>query len=83
MKRLVCLISLVAASALAGEGDAKSQPINLAAVMRLAGANNLDIQIAEQRLVTAQAEHEQALLQFFPYVSPDVSFKRHEGNIQT
>src|SRR5258708_37604171 len=51
--------------------------------MRLAGANNLDIQIAEQRLVEAQAGHEQALLQFFPYASPGVAFKRHEGNLQT
>ena len=77
----VCAAGIVAASA--GETTSRPQPINLAAVMRLAGANNLDIQIAEQRLVEAQAGHEQALLQFFPYVSPGVAFKRHEGNIQT
>ena len=59
------------------------QPINLAAVMRLAGAKNLDIQIAQQRFLEAQAAHEQALMQFFPYVSPGVAFKRHEGNAQT
>ena len=56
---------------------------NLAAVMRLAGAKNLDIQIAQQRFVEAQAAHEQAVMQFFPYVSPGVAFKRHEGNAQT
>ena len=59
------------------------QPINLPAVMRLAGAKNLDIQIAEQRLIEAQAAHEQANFQFFPYLSPGIGFKRHEGNIQT
>lgn len=69
-------------SALGGEDAAKSQSINLAAVMRLAGAKNLNIQIAEQRLVEAQASHEQALMQFFPYVSPSVTFRRHEGNTQ-
>lgn len=82
MKPLACLLSLLAVAALAGEGASKPQPVNLAAVMKLAGANNLDIQIAEQRLVEAQAGHEQALLQFFPYVSPGVAFRRHEGNTQ-
>jgi len=82
MKARVAICGLLAGAcaALAAE---KPQPINLAAVMRLAGAQNLDIQIAEQRLVEAQAAHEQALLQFFPYVAPGVSFRRHEGNIQT
>jgi outer membrane protein TolC len=80
---LVCAYAAGAMTTLAGEGAPSPQAINLAAVMRLAGANNLDIQIAEQRFIEAQAAHEQALLQFFPYVSPGVSFRRHEGNIQT
>ena len=70
-------------TALAGDDSPKTQPINLAAVMRLAGAKNLGIQIAQQRFLEAQAAHEQALLQFFPFVSPGVSLRRHEGNIQT
>ncbi len=81
MKTARWMLALLASGALAAEP--KPQPINLAAVMRLAGAQNLDIQIAEQRLIEAQAAHEQALLQFFPYVSPGISFRRHEGNIQT
>ncbi len=73
---------LLAVSAFAGDGPARTQPINLAAVMRLAGADSLDIKLAEQRLAEAQAAHEEALLQFFPYVTPGVSFRRHEGNTQ-
>ena len=61
---------------------AEPQPINLAAVMRIAGAENLDIQITEQRLIEAQAAHEQARFQFFPHLSPGLGFKRHEGNTQ-
>lgn len=76
------LLIFLAASVSSLAADAKPQPINLAAVLRLAGANNLDIQIAEQRLVEAQAAHEQAVLQFFPYVSPGIAFKRHEGTTQ-
>lgn len=62
---------------------ASAQPINLPAVMRLAGAENLDIKIAQQRLAEAEAAHEQALWQFFPYLAPSVGFRRHEGNAQT
>jgi outer membrane protein TolC len=84
--RLLSLIAGVGvgACAVAGEGgDPQKQPMNLAAVMRLAGADSLDIKLAEQRLAEAQAAHEAALLQFFPYVTPGVSFRGHEGNIQT
>jgi outer membrane protein TolC len=68
----------------AGEGSGgQIQSINLSAVMRLAGADSLDLKLAEQRLAEAQAAHEEALWQFFPYVTPGVSLRRHEGNIQT
>ncbi len=51
--------------------------------MRLAGARNLDIRIADARLAEAWAQHEAARMQFFPYLTPGFSFRRHEGNIQT
>jgi len=66
----------------AGEGGGRTQPINLAAVMRLAGAESLEIKLAEQRVAEARAAHEEALLQFFPYLTPGVTLRRHEGNIQ-
>lgn len=74
------LLPLLAVSVLAAEPDA--QPINLAAVMRIAGADNIDIQIAQQKLAEAQAAHRQALAQFFPYLAPGIGFKQHDGNIQ-
>ncbi len=60
-----------------------TQPLNLAAVMRLAGAQNLDIRIAYERLAEAWAQHEAARMQFFPFLSPGIAYRRHEGNIQT
>ena len=63
--------------------NAAEQPISLPAVLRLAGANNLDIKLATERVTEAQAQHEAAWMQWFPYVTPGVSFRRHEGNIQT
>jgi outer membrane protein TolC len=75
------LLSLFAASAFAAEPPA--QPINLAATMRIAGADNIDIQIAQQKLAEAQANHREALAQFFPYLAPGLAFKQHDGNIQS
>ena len=60
-----------------------AQNVNLAAVMRLAGAQNLDIRIASERLAEAWAQHEAAKMQFFPYLTPGFAYRRHEGNIQT
>lgn len=74
------LLPLLALSAFAAEPSA--QPINLAAVMRIAGADNIDIQLAQQKFVEAQANHRQALAQFFPYLTPGIGYRRHEGNIQ-
>ena len=59
------------------------QNVNLAAVMRLAGARNLDIRLADARLAEAWAQHEAARMQFFPYLTPGFAYRRHEGNLQT
>ena len=72
------LLALFVPFALAAE-----QPISLPTVLRLAGANNLDIKLAAERVAEARAQHEAAWMQWFPYVTPGVSFRRHEGNIQT
>ncbi len=42
-------------------------------VLRLAGAQNLDVQIARQRLAKARANHESAVEQTFPWVSRGAS----------
>ena len=86
-------IFLLLADASAGEKPAvraklaapasEVQNVNLAAVMRLAGAQNLDIRIASERLAEAWAQHEAARMQFFPYLTPGFAYRRHEGNIQT
>jgi outer membrane protein TolC len=70
------------AACLAGHDDDDVQRIDLATTLRLAGANNLDIQLARARLAEAEANELSAIQQFFPYVSPGLSYRRHEGNIQ-
>ena len=56
--------------------------IDLPSALRLAGAQNLDIQIARERLNEARANHDSALEQFFPWISPGISYHRRDGLAQ-
>jgi outer membrane protein TolC len=57
-------------------------PIDLPTTLRLANAQNLDIQIARERLKEAKANHESAVELFFPWISPGAAYRRHENRIQ-
>jgi len=57
-------------------------PIDLPAVLRLAGAQNLDVQLAQQALNEARANRTSALQKFLPALSPAISSARHEGTTQ-
>ncbi|MGZ5529285.1 MAG: TolC family protein, partial [Limisphaerales bacterium] len=61
---------------------AQTNAINLETVLRLAKAQNLDVQIARARLAEAKAIHESARAQFFPWLSPGISYRRHDNLIQ-
>jgi outer membrane protein TolC len=82
--------SICALLALAlGPGLASAQPathavypIDLPTALRLAGAQNLDVQIAREKLAEARAIHAGAIAQFFPWLSPGVSYHRREGFTQ-
>ena len=56
--------------------------IDLPTALRLANAQNLDIQIARERLKEARANHESAGELFFPWISPGAVYRRHENRIQ-
>ncbi|MDB6057255.1 MAG: Outer rane efflux protein [Verrucomicrobiales bacterium] len=75
----VCL-GLILCFAIACEAQTNS--INLEAVLRLTKAQNLDVQIARARLAEAKAVNESARAQFFPWLSPGISYRRHDNLIQ-
>jgi outer membrane protein TolC len=50
--------------------------------LRLAGAQNLDVQIARARVAEARANRESSVWQFFPWIGPGVSYRRHDDLIQ-
>ena len=57
-------------------------PVDLPAVLRLAGAQNLEVQIARERVNQAEAAEEGARMQYFPWLSPGVGYRRHQDRIQ-
>lgn len=81
--------ALYAASALAlgvcvarAETNGAPYPIDLPTALRLAGAQNLDVQIARQRLMEAEANRVSALEEFFPWLGAGVSYHRRDGLAQ-
>jgi len=76
------IIASTQASSVAHAGSSQVSLIDLPTVLRLAGAQNLDIQIARQRLAEARANHESALWQFLPWIGPGVSYRSHDNLIQ-
>jgi outer membrane protein TolC len=63
--------------------SAAPQPIDLATTLRLAGADNLSVKIAQEKLAEARAEADIAHERLFPWVSVGTTFRQHENNIQT
>lgn len=56
--------------------------IDLPSALRLAGARNLDVRIAEERLVDATAAKKIAIERFFPSVSSGIAYRAHDDAIQ-
>ena len=77
---MAALLTLVAAAF--GQETNGAAPIDLATALRLAGAQNLDVQMARERVNEARSIYRSAVAQFFPSIAPGVGFRAHEDNIQ-
>ncbi len=74
--------TLLAAPASDASTPAQPYLLDLATVLRLANAQNLDIQVARERLAEAKALHSGALAQFLPWLAPGITYRRHDHLIQ-
>jgi outer membrane protein TolC len=63
-------------------GNARPFVLDLPTTLQLAGARNLEIQIAREKLTEARADHESAVWQFFPSIIPGLGYRRHDDLIQ-
>ncbi len=62
--------------------EPKSLTIDLPSTLRLAGARNLDVQLAREKFAEARAAEESAIERFFPWVAPGITYRRHDNLIQ-
>lgn len=75
-------LSLSSAVSSNSPSPAESLPIDLAAALRLAGANNLQIALADERIRQAQARLAGAEHQWLPSLNAGVGYNRHTGLVQ-
>lgn len=66
----------------AAPGASALQAIDLPTTLRLAGAQNLDVQLAAQRLAEARANDALAREQYFPWLTVGGGYAHHEGRAQ-
>jgi len=87
MKRCCFAVTVVAllinSTATGGESNApeKTVLIDLPSALRLAGARNLDVQLAREKVAEAYAAQESAIERFFPWVAPGITYRRHDNLI--
>lgn len=80
-----CVGSLALLFVLAAPGQEKLPEtlyVDLRTVMRLAGANNDEIKLAQVRHEMTIAESKQAWQRFWPSLSLGAGYRGHEGNVQ-
>jgi outer membrane protein TolC len=78
----LCAVLVCRVAPIHAESTNAAYPIDLSTVLRLAGARNLDVQIAREQLKEAEARHSSALQQFFPWISPGIGYHRRDGEAQ-
>jgi outer membrane protein TolC len=86
LRALACCAAVVAGFGLRpshAQQPNGTYPIDLPAALRLAGARNLDIQIAREQLRKAQAQRQSAVEQFFPWIAPGIVYHRRDGVAQS
>lgn len=64
------------------DSEAELFAIDLTTALRLAGANNLQIGLAYEKLVEAQARYDAAKALWLPTLSGGIGYNKHEGRIQ-
>jgi outer membrane protein TolC len=79
---VICHSSFATESLPGAPGTNEAYQIDLPTALRLAGAQNLDVQIARERLAEAKANHQSAVAQFFPWVSPGITYRQHDDKLQ-
>ena len=79
----LCLALAAGTLGVGAQEAVRSEPIDLPTVLRLAGAQNIDVAIAEARLKEARAAADSSTWALFPTISPGVGYRNHTGQAQS
>lgn len=79
---LLAVLPGVALPAHAEDAPSSAQNIDLPTALQLAGAQNIDVAIAREKLAQAEAEQLSARLKFLPWIVAGGSWNRHTNEIQ-
>ncbi len=60
----------------------RAETIDLPTTLRLAGADALEVKLAEEKLAEARADEQQRTLAFLPVLTIGAGYKNHQGAIQ-
>ena len=60
----------------------RAEKIDLPSVLRLAGADSVEVRIAQERLAEARAREDGTLWQMFPVIAPGITYRNHSGQLQ-
>ncbi len=84
LRLAMCAAALLAISlgSISAQSTNGAYPIDLPTTLQLAGAQNLDIQLARERLSEAQANRQSTLEQFFPWLNVGAAYHRRDGATQ-
>ena len=82
LRSLLLRAGLLGMGSVLQAADPASGTIDLPTALRLAGANNLDVQIAREKVNEARAASDSARARFFPWITPSIVVRRHDENIQ-
>jgi outer membrane protein TolC len=84
LRYLACGVAIIFSfcRVMAAQATNAIHEIDLPTTLRLAGAQNLDVQIARERLAEAKANHAAAIAQFFPWISPSFIYRQHDDKLQ-
>src|SRR5262245_7557510 len=75
-------LTMLAMLSVQAQDTNRTFPIDLPTALRLANAQNVDVQIARTRIEEARANRDSAVERFFPWLGVGAGYRRHEGRIQ-
>jgi len=63
-------------------GQEAGGTIDLPTALRLAGADNVEVRIAREKVAEARAAGDSAKARFYPWITPSLALRRHDANAQ-